>query len=82
MKLLDVVDAVVAVDGCGHEWGQLPALSIVVDDAFLDVRPVPPKFPEDFILSYLRVNRQEVIDEAFDALEALSGCGEVQQLFG
>ena len=37
MELLDVTDAVVAVDGCGHEWRQLPALSIVVDDAFLDV---------------------------------------------
>ena len=82
MELLDVVDAFVAVDGCGHEWGQLPALSSVVDDTFLDVRPVLPEFAEDFILCHLRVYRQEVVDEAFDTLKALVGCGEVQQLFG
>ena len=76
MELLNVVDAVVAVDGCGHEWGQLSALSIVVDGSFLDVRPLLPEFAEDFILCYLRVYRQEVVDEAFDALEALSGCSE------
>ena len=78
MELFDVADAVVAVDGCGHEWGQLPALAIVVDGSFLDIRPVLPEFAEDFILCHFGVNRQEVVDEAFDALEALSGCSEVQ----
>ena len=82
MELFDVADAVVAVDGCGHEWGQLPALSIVEDGSFLDVRPLLLEFAEDFILCHLRVYRQEVVDEAFDAFKALVGGGEIQQFFG
>ena len=81
MELLDEADAVVAINGLGHERGQGSALAIVVDDTFLYIGTLFLEFLEDFSLSGLGIEGQQLVYECFYPVKALFGGGEIEQFF-
>ena len=70
-ELLDETDAVVAVNGLGHERRQGSALAIVVDDTFLYIGTLFLEFLEDFSLSGLGIEGQQLVYECFYPVKAL-----------
>ena len=72
-ELLDEADAVVPVNGLGHERRQGSALAIVVDDTFLYIGTLFLEFLEDFSLSGLGIEGQQLVYECFYPVKALFG---------
>ena len=72
-ELLDEADAVVPVNGLGHERRQGSALAIVVDDTFLYIGTLFLEFLENFSLSDFGIEGQQPVYECFYPVKALFG---------
>ena len=80
-ELLNEADAVVPVNGLGHERRQGSALAIVVDDTFLYIGTLFLEFLENFSLSDFGIEGQQLVYECFNPVKALFGSSKVQQFF-
>ena len=74
-------DAIITVNGLGHERRQGSALAIVVDDTFLYIGMLFLEFLEDFSLRGLRIEGQQLVYECFYPVKALFGGSKVEQFF-